>query len=192
MHSCTRNSVHGANYIYGATIFPQQINAAASFNRDLLREMGRCVSYPSLCVQCVQPRPMDCKTQRHMTTQSASRPRTPRPVVSRGCSRPFWASTRSRFGAAHLRPLERTRMWRRRWARPSSRVRKAGSPLHEESKGGSVMESHALFTHGCLTSTFIPSYLSHTGIQHQDPNSTFPPAAACMKHFVRPSVDTRG
>ena len=35
------DSVHGANYIRGATIFPQQINAAASFNRGLVREMGR-------------------------------------------------------------------------------------------------------------------------------------------------------
>lgn len=33
--------MHGANYIYGATIFPQQINAAASFNRDLVKAMGR-------------------------------------------------------------------------------------------------------------------------------------------------------
>lgn len=38
------HSVHGANYIYGATLFPQQINAAASFNRALVKEMGRCVT----------------------------------------------------------------------------------------------------------------------------------------------------
>lgn len=25
---------------------------------------------------------------------------------------------------------------------------------------------------------------THTGIQHITPNSTFPPAAACMKHFI--------
>lgn len=36
-----KSSVHGANYIYGATLFPQQINAAASFNRALVQEMGR-------------------------------------------------------------------------------------------------------------------------------------------------------
>jgi len=35
------DSVHGANYIYGATLFPQQINAAASFNRELVWAMGR-------------------------------------------------------------------------------------------------------------------------------------------------------
>eukprot|EP00004_Rigifila_ramosa_P000392 TRINITY_DN10431_c0_g1_i1.p1 TRINITY_DN10431_c0_g1~~TRINITY_DN10431_c0_g1_i1.p1 ORF type:complete len:732 (+),score=143.62 TRINITY_DN10431_c0_g1_i1:158-2197(+) len=35
------DSVHGANFINGATIFPQQINVGASFNRALAREMGR-------------------------------------------------------------------------------------------------------------------------------------------------------
>ena len=35
------DSVHGANYVLGATLFPQQINAAASFNRDLVWSMGR-------------------------------------------------------------------------------------------------------------------------------------------------------
>lgn len=34
------DSVHGANYIYHATIFPQQINAGASFNRELTEQMG--------------------------------------------------------------------------------------------------------------------------------------------------------
>jgi len=34
------DSVHGANYVRGATIFPQQINAAASFNVDLVMKMG--------------------------------------------------------------------------------------------------------------------------------------------------------
>ena len=34
------DSVHGANYITGATIFPQQLNAAATFNRELVESMG--------------------------------------------------------------------------------------------------------------------------------------------------------
>ncbi|ETW00492.1 hypothetical protein H310_07107 [Aphanomyces invadans] len=34
------DSVHGANYVTHAVMFPQQINAAASFNRDLVTEMG--------------------------------------------------------------------------------------------------------------------------------------------------------
>lgn len=29
-----------------------------------------------------------------------------------------------------------------------------------------------------------PHPTTHTGIQHITPNSTFPPAAACMKHFI--------
>ncbi|KAG7388074.1 hypothetical protein PHYPSEUDO_013193 [Phytophthora pseudosyringae] len=35
------DSVHGANYVRGAVLFGQQINAAASFNPDLVYEMGR-------------------------------------------------------------------------------------------------------------------------------------------------------
>ena len=35
------DSVHGANYISNAVMFPQQINAAASFNPSLVFEMGR-------------------------------------------------------------------------------------------------------------------------------------------------------
>jgi len=34
------DSVHGANYVKGAALFPQQINAAASFNRELTTLMG--------------------------------------------------------------------------------------------------------------------------------------------------------
>ncbi|RHY89082.1 hypothetical protein DYB35_010865, partial [Aphanomyces astaci] len=34
------DSVHGANYVTNAVMFPQQINAAASFNRELVRDMG--------------------------------------------------------------------------------------------------------------------------------------------------------
>ncbi|KAG7399860.1 hypothetical protein PHYBOEH_007721 [Phytophthora boehmeriae] len=35
------DSVHGANYVDGAVIFPQQINSGASFNPDLVYELGR-------------------------------------------------------------------------------------------------------------------------------------------------------
>ncbi|KAG6623234.1 Lysosomal beta glucosidase [Phytophthora cinnamomi] len=34
------DSVHGANYIDGSVLFPQQINSAASFNPDLVHEVG--------------------------------------------------------------------------------------------------------------------------------------------------------
>jgi beta-glucosidase len=34
------DSVHGANYIRDAVIFPQQLSAGASFNRALTRVMG--------------------------------------------------------------------------------------------------------------------------------------------------------
>eukprot|EP01137_Pigoraptor_chileana_P005602 Opistho-2@48886 len=34
------DSVHGANYINGATLFPQQLAAAATFNRKLVEQMG--------------------------------------------------------------------------------------------------------------------------------------------------------
>ncbi|RLN65742.1 hypothetical protein BBP00_00002663 [Phytophthora kernoviae] len=35
------DSVHGANYVEGAVIFPHQINSGASFNPDLVYEVGR-------------------------------------------------------------------------------------------------------------------------------------------------------
>ncbi|KAF4148944.1 Glycosyl hydrolase family 3 N terminal domain [Phytophthora infestans] len=35
------DSVHGANWVKGAVLFGQQINGGASFNRDLVYEMGR-------------------------------------------------------------------------------------------------------------------------------------------------------
>ncbi|KAG7395708.1 hypothetical protein PHYBOEH_003313 [Phytophthora boehmeriae] len=38
------DSVHGANYIRGSVIFPQQINSGASFNPDLVYEVGRVTS----------------------------------------------------------------------------------------------------------------------------------------------------
>lgn len=34
------DSVHGANYVRGATLFPHQINAAATFNERLVEQMG--------------------------------------------------------------------------------------------------------------------------------------------------------
>lgn len=48
------DSIHGANYIYGAVLFPQQINAAASFNRALVKEMGRC-AYSMFWSFCLCP-----------------------------------------------------------------------------------------------------------------------------------------
>ena len=42
------DSVHGANYIEGAVIFPQQINGAAAFNPDLVYEMGRITAKDTL------------------------------------------------------------------------------------------------------------------------------------------------
>ncbi|KAG7399859.1 hypothetical protein PHYBOEH_007720 [Phytophthora boehmeriae] len=42
------DSVHGANYVTGAVIFPQQINAGASFNVDLAYEMGRITARDTL------------------------------------------------------------------------------------------------------------------------------------------------
>ncbi|KAI9291943.1 glycoside hydrolase [Neoconidiobolus thromboides FSU 785] len=34
------DSVHGAHYVYGATIFPQQLGQAATFNRTLVKKIG--------------------------------------------------------------------------------------------------------------------------------------------------------
>ncbi|KAF4323714.1 hypothetical protein BBO99_00000862 [Phytophthora kernoviae] len=42
------DSVHGANYVTGAIIFPQQINGGASFNPDLAYEMGRITARDTL------------------------------------------------------------------------------------------------------------------------------------------------
>ncbi|CAM9120440.1 unnamed protein product, partial [Scytosiphon promiscuus] len=41
------DSVHGANYVEGAVIFPQQINLAATFNPALAREAGRVAARDS-------------------------------------------------------------------------------------------------------------------------------------------------
>lgn len=42
------DSVHGANYVQGATLFGQQINLAAAFDRDLTREVGRVTARDTL------------------------------------------------------------------------------------------------------------------------------------------------
>jgi hypothetical protein len=39
----------GANYIYGATLFPQQINTAASFDRAHAETMGRVMAKVGPC-----------------------------------------------------------------------------------------------------------------------------------------------
>ncbi|MBX2873101.1 MAG: glycoside hydrolase family 3 C-terminal domain-containing protein [Saprospiraceae bacterium] len=39
------DSIHGASYVMGATLFPQQLGLAASWNRDLARKMGEISAY---------------------------------------------------------------------------------------------------------------------------------------------------
>jgi beta-glucosidase len=34
------DSIHGANYVHGATLFPQQLGLAATFDRDLVQRVG--------------------------------------------------------------------------------------------------------------------------------------------------------
>jgi beta-glucosidase-like glycosyl hydrolase len=41
----------GANYVANATLFPQQINLAATFNVELARSMGRITA--KVCHVCV-------------------------------------------------------------------------------------------------------------------------------------------
>lgn len=43
---------HGASYTAGATLFPQNINVAATFNRDLAREAGRVTAYETKASSC--------------------------------------------------------------------------------------------------------------------------------------------
>ena len=43
---------HGASYVQGATLFPQPINLAASFNTDLAFEMGQVTAYESRAADC--------------------------------------------------------------------------------------------------------------------------------------------
>ena len=38
---------HGASYVQGATLFPQPVNVAASFNTDLAFDMGQITAYES-------------------------------------------------------------------------------------------------------------------------------------------------
>ena len=40
-HSSRGLQVHGAIYVGGATVFPHQINCAASFNVEAAQQMGR-------------------------------------------------------------------------------------------------------------------------------------------------------
>ena len=39
--------IHGTTYVLGGTLFPQEINIAASFNRDLAYDMGKVTAYES-------------------------------------------------------------------------------------------------------------------------------------------------
>ncbi|MEM1137762.1 MAG: glycoside hydrolase family 3 N-terminal domain-containing protein [Bacteroidota bacterium] len=39
------DSVHGANYIYGATLFPQQLALAATWNKKLAEQQGKITAY---------------------------------------------------------------------------------------------------------------------------------------------------
>lgn len=39
------DAIHGTTYTWGATLFPQEVNAAASFNRDLTRQMAEMTAY---------------------------------------------------------------------------------------------------------------------------------------------------
>ena len=49
------DSVHGAIYVKGATVFPQQINAGASFNRDLAQRMGQVTAKDTRAAGASQP-----------------------------------------------------------------------------------------------------------------------------------------
>lgn len=44
--------LHGANYVMGATLFPQQINVAASFDRAHALAMGRVMTKARLWFVC--------------------------------------------------------------------------------------------------------------------------------------------
>ena len=39
------DAIHGTTYTWGATLFPQEVNAAASFNRALTRQMAEMTAY---------------------------------------------------------------------------------------------------------------------------------------------------
>lgn len=226
----TKTSVHGANYIYGATIFPQQINAAASFNRDLVREMGRCVSCLSLCVCMCVYNACSCgrwtegpMTRQHnritaKDTKAGGIPWLFAPILGIN-TQPLWSRSfevRACEGGRRVRNKGHTRVF----TLPSSKKTDLwrgpvcgggdGEGHHHGYERQHMRERersalslrdhpHALLVvrrlpHGGLVDVSLHPIVStaHTGIQHQDANSTFPPAAACMKHFVRPQSTREG
>ena len=44
--------IHGASYLTDGTLFPQEINLAATFNRDFAFQMGRAMAYETRAAQC--------------------------------------------------------------------------------------------------------------------------------------------
>ena len=44
--------IHGASYLTDGTLFPQEINLAATFNRDYAQSMGRIMAYETRAAQC--------------------------------------------------------------------------------------------------------------------------------------------
>ena len=44
--------IHGASYLVDGSLYPQEINLAATFNREYARMMGRAMAYESRAAQC--------------------------------------------------------------------------------------------------------------------------------------------
>ena len=44
--------IHGASYLTDGTLFPQEINLGATFNRDYAMQMGRAMAYETRAAQC--------------------------------------------------------------------------------------------------------------------------------------------
>ena len=44
--------IHGASYLSDGTLYPQEINLAATFNRDFAFQMGRAMAYETRAAQC--------------------------------------------------------------------------------------------------------------------------------------------
>jgi beta-glucosidase len=44
--------IHGASYLTDGTLFPQEINLGATFNRDFAAQMGRAMAYETRAAQC--------------------------------------------------------------------------------------------------------------------------------------------
>ena len=44
--------IHGASYLTDGTLFPQEINLAATFNREYAAQMGRAMAYETRAAQC--------------------------------------------------------------------------------------------------------------------------------------------